>query len=218
LNKKHSIIFFIASLAVSGALFILLISIPNQNLKKSSTEVFVAARDIPSGTFIKPEMMAKHQLPTSLATPNDIKDFQEVEDLTTIIPIPKGTTVVYTQIAPTEKVQSTNLCHDPENYTLAVDEATRMGRLFKPGTKFYFPANVRDGKAEVPEAVFQNMKLVYGIEQSLKSISNPQNTIRMFTVTPTQVETLRKAAGKPLQLVLKGTNNDEISEINPRNN
>jgi Flp pilus assembly protein CpaB len=190
---------------------------PNQNEKKSTTEVFVAAKDIPSGTFIKPEMMKKHQLPTSLATPNDIKDFQEVEDLTTIVPIPKGTTIAYTQFAPTEKVQSSNLCHNPENYTLAVDEANQTGRLFKPGTKFYFPGNVRDGKNEVPEAVFQNMKLVYQSGQAVKPISNPQNTIHMFTMTPTQVEILKEDSGKPLQLVLKGVNSDEIWEISFKN-
>ncbi len=191
---------------------------PNQKKeKKTSIEVFIAAKDIPSGIFIKPEMMIKTSLPTSLATPNDIKDFQEVEDLTTIVPIPKGAPIVYTQFAPTEKVQSANLCHNPGNYTLAVDEVTQTGKLYKSGTKFYFPGNVREDKGEIPDLVFQNMKLVYKSGQALKPISHPENTTRMFTVTPTQVETLREASGKPLQLVLKGVNSDEVSSITFQN-
>lgn len=176
-------------------------------------EILVAAQDIPAGIFINPKMVVKTQLPVSLESSYNINDLQEVDGLTTVIFIPKGKPIVYTQFAPSEKAQAPVRGHNPQNYTFAVNEETGVGKLFKPGTNFYFFGKASERTEEIPSLVFKKVELVYQVYQPLKSFGYAQNSIRLFTITPAQVELLKSLAGRPLKLLLKGTNGEEIVDI-----
>jgi hypothetical protein len=181
--------------------------------KAKPIEVLVASQDIPSGIYLKPEMVVKIKLPARLANSNEIKDLEEVAGLTTITAIPKGAPIVYNQFSPTEKAQAPIQSHNPTNYILIVDENTRVGKIFKPKTNYSYFLNFKWSEFDVPLAVFPKVKFIYTDSQPVKPFGYAQNTTRQFTLTPIQTEKLKELSGQSIQLILKGVNGDEVTKI-----
>jgi flagella basal body P-ring formation protein FlgA len=68
-------------------------------------ESFVAARDIPAGVYLLPDMVKKQRYPAYMSRPGALADLQEVSGLKTRIPIFEGQRIVFTQFEPSEKAQ-----------------------------------------------------------------------------------------------------------------
>ena len=152
--------------------------------QSNSVEILVASQDIPSGVFIKPEMVTKTNSPYHLTNANGVKDLEELSGLITITFIPKGKPIVYTQFSPTEKAQAPIQSHNPTNYNLTVDETTSIGKLFPPGTiesylgKFI---GIKNGK---PIALFSSVTLVYSEVSPIRPFGYAENKIHFYTLTP----------------------------------
>jgi hypothetical protein len=191
--------------------FLLFWMVQENRKNGGQAEILVAAQDIPAGSFISPSMVAISRCPISMVHPENINDLRELDGLTTLFAIPKGRQITYNQFSPSDKAKALSKSHNPHNYTLAVDEATGTGQLFKPGANFF--GKVSGKFQDMPLMVFLRVKLVYVMHQPLKPLNQKKNSIRFFTMTPAQVKTLKNLEGKPLQLLLAGPSGDEIVEI-----
>lgn len=160
-------------------------------------------------------MVVKSKFPIQLTNSDEIKDLEEVAGLTTIMPIPKGKPIVYTQFSPTEKAQAPIQSHNPTNYFFTVDENTRIGKLFLPGTIDSYLGKFNGIKSGPPFAVFPFVNLNYSSTQPIHPFGYAENKTLLFTLTPSQVENLKSLSGQSIELILKGTNGDEIVGIAP---
>lgn len=117
MSTKNSSLFLVSviSLCVLIAFLFLITYISNKN-KLKPIEVLVASQDIPSGIFIKPEMVVKMKCPAYLTNYDDIKDLQEVAGLITLAPIPKGKTDCLQPILPKRKSPSPNSKPQPNKF------------------------------------------------------------------------------------------------------
>jgi|GEM_PF-6982639 len=207
----RSILIFLFIIIISIYLFS---TIANRH-KTDSAEILVATQNIPFGTFIRPVMVVKTKFPTHLINSNEIMDLEEVSGLTTITSIPKGQPIVYTQFSPTEKAQAPVQSHNPKNYTLTVNENTKEGKLFKPGTIDSNFGKFNGIKSGPPINQFPFVKLNYLNAQPIKPFGYAENKTLMFTLTSTQADNLKILSGQHIQLFLKGANGDEVVEISP---
>ncbi len=184
-----------------------------KRISNQTVEILVAARDIPKGVFLKPDMVVKSHIFVFQYDTNDVEDLQEVESLTTLVPIPKGRPIAYTQFSPSEKAQAPIRSHNPLNYTLAVDESTNTGKLYKPGANLYVFGKAGIKKDEIPIVDFPKVELVYPTPQPVKPFGYAKDNIHLISITPAQAEELKTKSGESIQLVLKGLNGNEMSAV-----
>ena len=208
------------NLLVAGVLFsgLIFLYVHENEVKKTTTEVFVATQDIPAGVYLQPGMVTQGRIPVSQADSDDIFALHEVDGLRTIVPISKNKTLLYTQFEPTEKNQSSILGHAPQNYTLSVDEINQTGKLYKPGTFFYFSGTVNGNPLDTPVAIFPIVQLVYPSIPPEKGDIQKSIKARLFTMTLAQTEILKSLNGKPLELILRGALDGEVAQIFPLRN
>jgi hypothetical protein len=209
------------SRSVFGVLFLLVLvfllfwMVQENRKNRGQAEILVAAQDIPAGSFISPSMVAISRCPISMVHPENINDLRELDGLTTLFAIPKGRQITYNQFSPSDKAKALSKSHNPHNYTLAVDEATGTGQLFKPGANFF--GKVSGKFQDMPLMVFQRVKLDYISHQPLKPLGQGNISTRLFTITPAQVKTLKNLEGQPLKLLLTGASGDEVVDISSLN-
>src|SRR5208283_1160957 len=102
---------FLIFLVILTVFLFLILYISNKH-KTDIVGILVASQNIPSGVFIKSEMVIKTKFPGYLTNSNEIKDLEEVAELTTITAIPKDDPIVYNQFSPTEKAQAPIQSHN----------------------------------------------------------------------------------------------------------
>jgi hypothetical protein len=191
---------------------LLTVNIISEN-RLNSVEILVASQDIPSGIFIKPEMVTKTKSSSRLTNSNEVKDLEELSGLTTITFIPKGMPIVYTQFSPTEKAQAPIQSHNPKNYNLTVDEDTGIGKLYAPGTIDSYLGKFNGIKSGKPIAQFSSVILIYTKATPVRPFGYAENKIHFYTLTPTPAEYLLPLSGGSIQLVLNGANGDEVAAV-----
>lgn len=179
----------------------------------NSVEILVASQDIPSGIFIKPEMVRKTKSSSRLTNSNEVKDLEELSGLTTIAFIPKGKPIVYTQFSPTEKAQAPIQSHNPKNYNLTVDEDTGIGKLYVPGTIDSYLGKFNGIKSRKPIAQFSSVNLIYTKATPVRPFGYAENNIHFFSLTPAQAQLLISVSDKSIQLVLNGVSGDEVTTV-----
>ncbi|HJT25443.1 MAG TPA: Flp pilus assembly protein CpaB, partial [bacterium] len=158
-------------------------------------------------------------------SPSAIRDPKEVDGLMTMVPISAGEQILSNKFGTGEETLSLTLNPGYRAYTLAVDETTGVGNLIRPGNHVDILTKVESEKRSVTSFVFQNVQvLAVGQKINWKSNSTkdsstntPTDDTGYSTVTlavrPEQAETLMYLEGRPLRLILRGPNDDEIVQV-----
>lgn len=204
--------FIFLSILIVAFLILILYWAFNEN-KSTDITIFLAAKDIPAGVLIRPEMLIKTQIPSKQADWKAINDFQEISGLTTLVLIRKDEIILYNHLSPTAKALGPTRSSSPQNYILTFNESTGVGKLFKPGSNLYIFGKASDKPLDIPLAVFPNVELNYKDQQTQKTKSPWENPIHLFSITPSQAESLKKLGGQSLRLFLDNPFKDEILDI-----
>lgn len=228
MKNRNSLLALAAGISCGGLAFFLLYQKAAELGQKSTPiAVLTASRYIPAGSFLKPDMVEKKMIPESFVSPSAIRSLQEIEGLTSLVPLSAGEQVLSNKFG--ERGQSLALSLNPgyRAYSLAVNETTGVGGLLRPGNRIDLLAKFESEKREITSFVFQDLQ-VLAVGQTLdmvKQRDNPNSTETpensgystvTLAVTPEQAETLMYLEGQSLRLVLRAPNDDEIATVQPR--
>ncbi len=227
MNNRKSVIALVIGILSGGLAFYILYQNASEiDQKATPVQVLVASDYIPAGVFLGPNMVEKKPVPGSYVSPSAIRDLKEVDGLMTLVPISAGEQILSNKFGVGEETLALALNPGYRAYTLAVDETSGVGNLVRPGNHVDILTKVETDKRSVTSFVFQNVQ-VLAVGQKLNWKSSPaKNTSTdasndddagystvTLAVTPEQAETLMDLEGRPLRLVLRGPNDDEIVSV-----
>ncbi len=226
MNNRNSIIALIVGVFCGALAFFLLYQTASEIEKKATpVQVLVASDYIPVGVFLKANMVEKKTVPESFVSPSAIRDLREVDDLMTLVPISEGEQIQSNKFGTGEETLALSLNPGFRAYTLEVNETSGVGNLIRPGNHVDILTKLDSDKREVTSFVFQNLQ-VLAVGQKLNSIqhskkekesivddSNSGYSTITLAVTPEQAETLMYLDGRPLRLILRSSNDDEIVSV-----
>lgn len=226
MNKRNSIIALTVGLLAAGLSFYILYQNASEiDQKATPVQVLVASDYIPAGAFLKPDMVEKKSIPDAYVSPSAIRDLKEVDGLMTMVPISAGEQILSNKFGIGEETLAFTLSPGYRAYTLAVDETNGVGGLIRPGNHVDILSKIDSDNRSMTTFVYQNVQvLAVGQKLDWKSNSskNPStdsppddsgySTVTL-AVTPEQAETLMYLEGRPLRLVLRGPNDDEIVSV-----
>ncbi len=226
MNNRNSLIALVIGVLFGGlAFFILYQNAAELEKKTTPVEVLVAVDYIPAGVFLKPDMVQKKSVPDSYVSPSAIRDLKEVDGMMTMVPISAGEQILSNKFSEGEASLALALNPGYRAYTLAVDETNGIGGLLKPGNHVDILTRLESDKRSVTSFVFQNVSVIavgqkLGWKPNLSKTSAPApgddnsgySTVTL-AVTPEQAETLMYMEGRPLRLILRGPNDDEIVSV-----
>jgi pilus assembly protein CpaB len=232
MNPKKSVFALIAGLLFGALSFFLLYQKAQEIEQKTTpTEILFSNCYIPAGSYLKQEMVEKKRIPETFAGPSAIQSIQEVEGLTTLVPISAGEQIFSNKFVSAENSLSFALSPGYRAYTLEVNEVTGIGGLLRPGNHIDILTKTESNKREITAFVFQNLQ-VLAVGQKLDRLkklkSNQESLLATedsemagystvtLAVTPEQAETLMYLDGQPIRLVLRASNDDEIVSISPK--
>ncbi len=134
-NKRALVI----SLAISVfAVFLLFVYISNKEKTllemAAPIKVIVAARDIPEGTRIEPNMVEPVQIPQKYVQPGIFKDTRQVVNRNINVPVLKGTQILEPMFAVAEVAGiAARIPSDKRAFSVFVTDVTAVGELIQPG-------------------------------------------------------------------------------------
>lgn len=225
-NNRNSIIALVGGIFFGALAFFLLYQQASEIEKKATpVQILAASEYIPAGVFLKPEMIAKKAVPESYVSPSAIRDPKEVDGLMTLVPISAGEQILSNKFGEGEATLALTLNPGYRAYTLAVDETNGVGNLLRPGNHVDILTKLESEKRVVTSFVFQDIQvLAVGQRLNLRQRSqkgqdstpsdndSDYGTVTL-AVTPEQAETLMYLEGRPLRLILRGPNDDEIVSV-----
>ncbi len=127
------------SLAISLFAIILLFSYISSKEKKllemaSPVTVLVAARDIPEGQRIEPNMIEQIQVPVKYAQPGSFADSQHIVNRNINVPVLKGTQIIESMFAVADMGGiAAKIPAGKRAFSIFVTDVTAVGELVQPG-------------------------------------------------------------------------------------
>jgi pilus assembly protein CpaB len=226
MKNRNSTIALLAGVSFGVLAFFLLYRNASEiEAKATPVQILVAADYIPAGVFLKSNLVEKKDIPESFASPSAIRDLREVEGLMTLVPISAGEQILSNKFGTGEETLALTLNPGFRAYTLAVDETSGVGDLIRPGNHVDILTKLDSDKREISSFVFQNLQVlavgqkltinqqVQKDQDSAPDANNMGYSTVTLAVTPEQAETLMYLEGRPLRLILRGPNDDEIVSI-----
>jgi len=225
MKNRNLIISLCLGLASAGLAFYLLYRSTSEIEKKvTPVQVLVASKYIPAGVFLNPNMVEKKSIPESFISPSTIRELREVEGLMTLVPLSEGEQILSNKFGESEESLAFTLNPGYRAYTLEVNETNGVGGLIHPGNHIDLLTKIESGKREITSFVYQNL-LVLAVGQKLSSgqqgakgsdssreTDSGYGTVTL-AVTPEEAETLMYLEGRPLRLILRGSNDEEVVSI-----
>ncbi len=226
MNNRNSIIALVIGVLFGSLAFFLLYQQASEVEKKTTpVQILVATQYIPAGVFLKPDIVERKAIPDSYVSPSAIRDLKEVDGLMTLVPVSAGEQILSNKFGEGEATLALALNPGYRAYTLAIDETTGVGNLLKPGNHVDILTKLESEKRIVTSFVFQNIQiLAVGQKLNWRHISQKSSDSKQsdgdsgygtvtLAVTPEQAETLMYLEGRPLRLILRGPNDEEIVSI-----
>jgi pilus assembly protein CpaB len=226
MNNRNSAIALIIGILFGVLAFFLLYQNASEVEKKATpVEILVASDYIPANVFLKSNMVEKKNIPESFVSPSAIRDLREVDGLMTLVPISAGEQILSNKFGAGEETLALSLNPGFRAYTLEVNETSGVGDLIRPGNHVDILTKLDSDKQEVTSFVFQNLQvLAVGQKlswnqhskkdkESMTDDSNSEYGTVTLAVTPDQAETLMYLDGRPIRLILRGPNDDEIVPV-----
>lgn len=226
MNNRNTIIALAVGIIFGILAFYLLYQQASEIEKKTTpVQVLVASDYIPAGVFLKADMVQKKAIPEAYVSPSAIRDTREVDGLMTMAPISSGEQILSNKFGYGEPSLALKLNPGYRAYTLDVNETSGVGNLLHPGNYVDILTKIDSDKHSVTSFVFQNI-LILAVGQKLSSTNVSQKNKNLtggenesgysnvtLAVTPEQAETLMYLEGRPLRLVLRGPNDEEIVSV-----
>ena len=230
MNNRNSLIALVLGVLFGILAFFILYQNASEIEKKATPVAVLVATDyLPAGTFLKPDMVEKKNVPDGFVSPSAIRDIKDVEGMMTLVPISAGEQILSNKFGEGEASLALALSPGYRAFTIAVDETNGVGGLLKPGNHVDILTRLESDKRSVTSFVYQNLQ-VLAVGQKLgwkpnlsKNSSTTTNgdtsdySTVTLAVTPDQAETLMYLEGHPLRLVLRGPGDEEIVSIPSQN-
>jgi pilus assembly protein CpaB len=226
MKNRNSTIALIAGVLFGGLAFFLLYRNASEiEAKATPVQILIAADYIPAGVFLKANMVEKKAVPESFVSPSAIHELQEVDGLSTLVPISAGEQILSNKFGSGEETLALTLNPGFRAYTVEVNETSGVGNLIRPGNHVDILTKLDSDKREITSFAFQNLqvlavgqKLTFNQAAQKNQDSNLDDNNAGYStvtlaVTPEQAETLMYLEGHPLRLVLRGPNDDEIVSV-----
>jgi len=232
MSNRNSTIALIVGIFFGGIAFFLLYEKASEIEQKSTpTQVLVATRYIPAGSFLNTDLVEKKTIPEAFLNPGIVHTLSEVDGLVNLVPISTGEQILSNKFGAGEESLAFNLNPGYRAYTLEVTETSGIGNLIHPGNHVDVLTKINSNKQEKTSFVFQNLPvLAVGqrldlTKRSKKNQTNSSSEIAdsnsgyntvTLAVTPEEAETLMYLEGQPLRLILRSPTDDEIVSIPPQ--
>jgi len=226
MNRRNTLIALGVGVLCGGLAFLFLYQEAGEITKKATpVEVLFASRFIPARSFLSPDMAEKRSIPESYVSPSAIRETREVGGLMTLVNISAGEQVQSNKFGVGDESLALALNPGYRAYTLEVSEPNGVGGLIRPGNHVDILTKLDAGKREVTSFAFQNLP-VLAVGRKLNSgPRSPKGqsgsgaegdngyTNITLAVSPEQAETLMYLEGKPLKVVLRASNDEEIVSV-----
>ena len=229
MKNQNSLIALAVGLVSGGLAFYLLYQKASEIEQKTTpVSVLVAARFIPPGSLLKSEMVEKKSIPEAFVSPGAIHDLRDVEGLMNMVPISSGEQILSNKFALGDESLALSLAPGFRAYTLEVSETSGVGNLLRPGNHVDLLTKTEAFKKETTSFVFQDLQvLAVGQKTDWKKHhpSSPGSTAPdeseniagystvTLSVTPEQAEIMMFLEGRPLRLVLRAPQDDEMIAV-----
>ena len=232
MNNRNSLLALAAGILFGGLAFFLLYQKASEIEQKTTpVEILVASHYISPGSLLKADMVEKKAVPESFVSPSAIHDIKEVDGLLTLVQISAGEQIFSNKFGAGEESLAFVLNPGYRAYTIEVNETSGVGNLIRPGNHVDIITKTESNKRDVTSFVFQNIQ-VLAVGQKLDwrkqpkasqnaassqggEFNNGYSTVTL-AVTPEQAEVLMFLEGRPLRLVLRAPNDNEIISISPQ--